>query len=93
MKFAFAVLGDPDLLILDEPTAGMDASAWRDFWEDTPARAATGTTVLFSTHYPGEAEYFAQRSVMPDQGRVVADAPTPELFARAVTTVGCEPSW
>lgn len=82
LRFALALLSDPDLLILDEPTAGMDVDARRRFWADVRADAARGATVLFATHYLDEADHFADRVVMVARGRVVADGTTAEVRAR-----------
>lgn len=72
-RYAFALAGDPDLLVLDEPTAGMDPAARQGFWTAVRRRAATGRTVLFATHYLAEADEFADRIVVLAEGRVVAD--------------------
>jgi ABC-2 type transport system ATP-binding protein len=55
LRFALALLPDPDLLVLDEPTAGMDVTARHDFWDAMHADAAAGRTVVFATHYLEEA--------------------------------------
>lgn len=81
LKFALALLGDPELIVLDEPTAGMDPSARRNFWADIHARAARGTTILFTTHYMDEAEDFAERIIMLHKGRILADLDTPSMLA------------
>jgi ABC-2 type transport system ATP-binding protein len=83
LRFALALLPDPDLLILDEPTAGMDVNARRAFWAAMHAEAARGRTVLFATHYLEEADSFARRIVLMAGGRVVADGPTEQVRARA----------
>ena len=82
LRFALALLPKPDLLILDEPTAGMDVDARRRFWADVRADAQQGTTVLFATHYLEEADHFADRVVMVARGRVVADGTTADVRAR-----------
>lgn len=79
MRLALALLPDPMLLILDEPTAGMDATARREFWDLMQRQAQRGRTIVFATHYLAEAESFAQRTVVIQDGRIVADAPTDEL--------------
>ncbi|HHW82565.1 MAG TPA: ABC transporter ATP-binding protein [Actinomycetales bacterium] len=84
VRFALALLPDPDLLVLDEPTAGLDVTTRRAFWSTMRAEAAHGRTILFATHYLEEAEQFAQRVVMMSGGRVVADGPTAEI--RSVTS-------
>lgn len=83
LKFALALLPRPDLIILDEPTAGMDPSARHEFWSRMRTQAAAGSTVLFATHYLEEAEQFARRTVLMHQGRVIADGPTAEVQRRA----------
>ncbi|WEV78683.1 ABC transporter ATP-binding protein [Janibacter cremeus] len=82
LRFALALLPDPDLLVLDEPTAGMDVSARRDFWRTMHAVAQRGRTILFATHYLQEADDFADRIVLMADGRVVADGTTEEIRAR-----------
>ena len=83
LRFALALLPEPDLLILDEPTAGMDVGARREFWSTMHCEADRGRTVIFATHYLEEAEEFADRIVMLSEGRVVADGPTDEIRAGA----------
>src|SRR5690606_24956489 len=76
LRFALALLPDPSLLVLDEPTAGMDVTARAEFWETMREDARAGRTVVFATHYLEEADAFAQRIVMMASGRVVADGTT-----------------
>lgn len=83
LRFALALLPRPDLIVLDEPTAGMDPSARHEFWDRMRRQAESGTTVLFATHYLEEAEQFARRTVLMHQGRVIADGPTSEVQQRA----------
>ncbi len=83
LRFALALLADPDLLLLDEPTAGMDVQARRDFWVAMREEAERGRTVVFATHYLQEAEDFAQRIVLLNEGRVVADGPIDEIRRHA----------
>src|SRR4051812_30337669 len=83
LRFALALLPDPRLLVLDEPTAGMDVTARRDFWETMHADASAGRTVVFATHYLEEADAFADRIVLIAAGRIVADGPTDEIRSRA----------
>lgn len=79
LRFALALLPDPDLLILDEPTAGMDVGARHHFWETMHRTASEGRTVIFATHYLEEAEAFAKRTVFVARGRIVADGATSEI--------------
>lgn len=72
LYFALALAGDPDLLFLDEPTVGMDVETRMSFWEQVRALAATGKTILFSTHYLEEADALANRIVVINKGRIVA---------------------
>jgi ABC-2 type transport system ATP-binding protein len=73
VRFALAIAGDPDLVFLDEPTVAMDVESRRAFWDDMRAFAAQGRTVLFATHYLEEADQVADRIVVLDHGRIVAD--------------------
>jgi ABC-2 type transport system ATP-binding protein len=83
LRFALALLPDPELLVLDEPTAGMDVNARRAFWAAMHAEAARGRTVVFATHYLEEADAFARRIVLMAGGRVIADGATEDVRARA----------
>lgn len=87
LRFALALLPDPDLLVLDEPTAGMDVAARRDFWAAMHAEAAQGRTVVFATHYLEEASSFAERIVLVSEGVVVADDSTEAIRAQATGRV------
>jgi ABC-2 type transport system ATP-binding protein len=81
LRFAMALLPEPDLLILDEPTTGMDVEGRREFWNAIRADAARGRTVLFATHYLEEADAYADRVVLVSRGRVVADGTSAEIRA------------
>ncbi|MEU6997266.1 ABC transporter ATP-binding protein [Nonomuraea sp. NPDC046570] len=85
VRFALALVGNPDLLVLDEPTAAMDVSARKAFWTAMRELAADGRTILFSTHYLEEADVVADRIVLVAAGRVVADGPTTEIRAVAAS--------
>jgi len=73
VRFAVALAGNPELIVLDEPTAALDVEARRAFWDSMRAYARRGNTVLFSTHYLEEADGNADRIVVVDRGRIVAD--------------------
>ncbi len=79
LRFAMALVSDPALLILDEPTTGMDVEARRSFWSAIRADAARGRTVMFATHYLDEADEYADRIVLMRGGEIVADGPTSEI--------------
>ena len=85
VRFAIALVGDPDLLVLDEPTAAIDVEGRRDFWEAMHAIARRGKTVLFATHYLEEADAYADRVVVMARGQVVADGSPAAIRARAAT--------
>jgi ABC-2 type transport system ATP-binding protein len=81
LRFAMALLPEPDLIILDEPTTGMDVEGRRAFWGAIRADADRGRTVVFATHYLQEADSFADRIVLVSGGRVVADGTVAEIRA------------
>lgn len=79
VQFALAVIGQPDLLFLDEPTTGLDGEARRALWETVRKLAAAGTSIVLTTHYLEEADALADRIVILKDGRVLADAPTADI--------------
>ena len=79
---ARALVTDPDLLILDEPTAGVDVQLRRDLWGVIEELNAEGTTILLTTHYIEEAERLCDRVAITDSGRVVEVATPDELRSR-----------
>ncbi|MEU4671018.1 ABC transporter ATP-binding protein [Amycolatopsis sp. NPDC023774] len=81
VRYALALAGDPELLVLDEPTAAMDVDGRRSFWASMHEFSAGGRTVLFATHYLAEAEDYADRVVLVRHGRVVADGTVAEVRA------------
>jgi ABC-2 type transport system ATP-binding protein len=85
VRFAVALIGDPELLILDEPTVAMDVEARRAFWVAMRRLAAEGRTLLFATHYLDEADANADRAILLARGKVVADGPTTEIKGRVGT--------
>jgi ABC-2 type transport system ATP-binding protein len=83
LLFALALVGDPDLLYLDEPTVALDVEGRRAFWGHVRALAARGKTILLTTHYLEEADALAQRVVVLDRGQIVADGTPAEVKRRA----------
>ena len=81
LRFAMALVSDPALLILDEPTTGMDVEGRRSFWEAIHADAERGRTIVFATHYLEEADAFADRIILMSRGRIVADGTATEIRA------------
>ena len=82
MRFALAVAGNPELMVLDEPTAALDVDSRRQLWAVIRSWAAQGKTVLFSTHHLDEADRYADRVVIIARGRLVADGTGAELKRR-----------
>jgi ABC-2 type transport system ATP-binding protein len=83
LRFAMALLSDPALLLLDEPTTGMDVEGRRAFWSAIRDDAEKGRTVLFATHYLEEADQYADRIVLISHGRIVADGTGSQIKALA----------
>ncbi|MFJ8541424.1 ABC transporter ATP-binding protein [Streptomyces sp. NPDC093586] len=83
VRFALATAGDSDLIVLDEPTTGMDVSARQAFWATMREQADQGRTVLFATHYLEEADAIADRVLVLHRGRLLADGTAAEIKARA----------
>ncbi len=97
VRFALAIMGNPDLILLDEPTVGMDVDARRRFWHSISDLADHGKTVIFATHYLEEADLYADRIVVVNAGRVVADGTGSEIKAtvggRHITFAGPDRNW
>ncbi|RAJ71526.1 ABC-2 type transport system ATP-binding protein [Streptomyces sp. Amel2xB2] len=83
VRFALATAGACDLIVLDEPTTGMDVSARQEFWAVMREQAAQGRTVLFATHYLEEADAIADRVLVLHRGRLLADGTAAEIKNRA----------
>ncbi|MER7765081.1 ABC transporter ATP-binding protein [Streptomyces sp. NPDC097619] len=83
VRFALATAGDNDLIVLDEPTTGMDVTARNAFWATMREQADQGRTVLFATHYLEEADAIADRVIVLRGGRLLADGTAAEIKARA----------
>jgi ABC-2 type transport system ATP-binding protein len=79
VRFAVALVCDPHLLVLDEPTSAMDVGTRREFWRSMKEFTDAGKTVLFATHYLDEAEEFADRVVLMRRGRIIADGSVAEV--------------
>jgi ABC-2 type transport system ATP-binding protein len=83
VRFALAIVGDCDLIVLDEPTTAMDVETRRAFWDNMKAEVAEGKTLLFATHYLEEADQAADRIIVINKGRLLADGTPSEIKARA----------
>jgi ABC-2 type transport system ATP-binding protein len=81
VRYALALVPDPDLLVLDEPTVAMDVELRRSFWASMRDYAAAGRTVMFATHYLEEADDFADRVVVLADGQIVADGTGAQIKA------------
>jgi ABC-2 type transport system ATP-binding protein len=82
LDFALALIGDPELIFLDEPTTGFDPSARRAAWEVIAGLRQLRKTVFLTTHYMDEAEYLADRIAVLSAGRIVAEGPPRTLGGR-----------
>jgi ABC-2 type transport system ATP-binding protein len=85
VRLAVALVSNPQLLVLDEPTVALDVEGRQAFWSTMRAFAARGKTVLFATHYLEEADMYADRAVLMAHGAIVADGPTTEIRAMVGT--------
>jgi ABC-2 type transport system ATP-binding protein len=83
--FALAICGNPDFLALDEPTAGLDVESRRTLWRHIRTFVARGGSVLLTTHYLEEADALADRIVVIDRGRIVAEGTNSEIKHRAAS--------
>jgi ABC-2 type transport system ATP-binding protein len=81
LRFAMALVSDPELLVLDEPTTGMDVEGRRSFWASIRKDAEQGRTVLFATHYLEEADAYADRIILLRHGQKIADGTAAEIKA------------
>jgi len=81
MALACALVGDPELLFLDEPTTGLDPQSRRQLWELIEGFKAGGRSILLTTHYMDEAERLCDRVAIVDHGRVIAQGTPAELIA------------
>jgi ABC-2 type transport system ATP-binding protein len=85
VRFAVALVSNPELLVLDEPTVAMDVEGRHSFWTTMRELAARGKTILFATHYLEEADAYADRAVLMAHGLIVADGPPTEIRAMVGT--------
>ena len=86
LDVALGLIGDPELLFLDEPTTGFDPTARRQAWEIVKSLCALGKTILLTTHYMDEAQYLADRVIVIAAGRIVAEGPPESIGGRARPT-------
>ncbi len=95
LAVAVALVGDPELIFLDEPTTGLDPQARRNLWDVVSNLRARGRTILMTTHYMEEAERLCDRVAVVDRGRIIAQGSPRELISRLggdhVIEFGLEP--
>lgn len=85
LSLALALIGRPELVFLDEPTAGMDAQSRRTVWQLISALRRDGVTIILTTHLMDEAEELADNVVIVDQGAVIAEGSPTELIAEGAS--------
>jgi ABC-2 type transport system ATP-binding protein len=90
LNIACALVHDPDLLLLDEPTAGVDPQSRNAIFDTLEALKREGKALLYTTHYMEEAERLADRIVIVDHGQVVAEGSLPELLRRLPAALSIE---
>src|SRR5246500_4363967 len=83
VRFALAIAGESELIVLDEPTAAMDVETRRPFWNSMQEEVAQGRTLLFATHYLEEADQAADRILVINRGRLLADGTPEDIKKRA----------
>jgi ABC-2 type transport system ATP-binding protein len=88
LDVALGIIGNPDVLFLDEPTTGFDPEARREFWVLIDRLKSEGTTILLTTHYLDEAQYLADRVAVIARGRIVAEGPPESIGNRSDAIVG-----
>ncbi|MCY3953632.1 MAG: ABC transporter ATP-binding protein, partial [bacterium] len=87
VDMALGLIGDPDLLFLDEPTTGFDPEARRAAWDMIKGLRSLGRTIILTTHYMEEAEHLADRVALLMDGQIVACAPPSQLLGSERSTV------
>jgi ABC-2 type transport system ATP-binding protein len=93
LAIACALVGDPEILFLDEPTTGLDPQSRRQLWDVISGFKAAGRTVILTTHYMDEAERLCDRVAIVDQGRVIALGSPRELISQLGSEHVLEPTW
>jgi ABC-2 type transport system ATP-binding protein len=83
--FALAICGDPDLLILDEPTVGLDIDSRRGIWDEVRQFVSRGKSVLLTTHYLDEADALSDRIMVIDHGRLIANGSPADIKSRVAS--------
>jgi ABC-2 type transport system ATP-binding protein len=83
VRFAIAIAGDSDMIVLDEPTTGMDVENRQIFWQAMKAEAERGKTILFATHYLAEADEIADQVIVISKGRLLANGSVADIKAQA----------
>lgn len=91
VQIARALVNRPDLVVLDEPTTGLDPHARREVWARLRDLRSTGVTLILTTHYMDEAEQLCDRLVVMDHGTIVAEGPPRELISTHVGEVVPDP--
>ena len=87
LGFALALAGDPEVIFLDEPTVGMDVTSRQLFWDTVRAMAGRGRTIVLTTHYLDEADSVADRIVVINNGKLIADGTPSEIKAETTGRV------
>jgi ABC-2 type transport system ATP-binding protein len=85
LLFALAICGNPEVLVLDEPTTGLDVEARRTFWSEMRRLVSRGRSILLTTHYIEEADALADRIVILQRGRIIADGSPADIKARVAS--------
>ena len=93
VSIARSLINDPDLLILDEPTTGLDPQARHVLWDRLYQLKEQGRTLVLTTHYMDEAEQLCDRLVVMDGGRIVAEGSPTELITTYATNIATLPEW
>ncbi len=91
LAIACAMVGDPELLFLDEPTTGLDPQSRRQLWSLIEEFKATGRTILLTTHYMDEAEKLCNRVAIVDHGHIIAEGSPHELIDSIGATIPAPP--